>query len=354
MSTAVSQDLDRYLAQFDRLIDPEREAHLFRVFRRAFAFEPMAEAPFVWDDLGEPDPMGQSDWPEYPYNDAFDDMGMMLLNQLRAPYMHYPLGDHHPLGIRAHYGTVILPSILGGSYQLTELSLPWAHPLTGGRPAIRQLLERGVPDLDAGLGARCLDTAAFYREMLEPFPALAAATHIYHPDLQGPFDVAHLLWGPDIFVALYDDADLVHALLDLVTETYIAWLTNWYSVVGYDDPFTVHWNIIMRGAAMIRNDTAVMLSPRHYCEFVRPYDQRILERFGGCIHFCGCGNAFVAPMLESSTLYGLHISQPELNDTERIMALAQARNVVLLDLPERYLPKAGHPGVTLRRAWIGQ
>ncbi len=351
MDTAVSSELARYLARFERLIEAGREERAARAYRRVFAWEATEALPFIWEDWGDAPPVADPDWPEYPYNDAFYDPGMMLLNQLREPFWHYQLGDDYPLAIRTNYGTVILPSILGGRYQLTETSLPWAHPLEGGACAIRRLVERGMPDPRAGLGARCYETAAFYRETLQEYPALASAVRIYHPDLQGPFDVAHLLWGAEILTALYDEPELVHALLDLVTQTYIAWLRAWQSWIGEDTALTAHWNFMMRGGAMVRDDTAVMLSAAHYRAFVQPYDQRILDAFGGCLHFCGRGAAFVGDMADSRNLYGLHISQPELNDMEAIWRLAQERRLVLLGLPEAYAPPGAAAGATLRRSW---
>ena len=97
--------------------------------------------------------------------------------------------------------------------------------------------------------------------------------------------MAHLLWGPDIFVALYDCPDLVHSVLDLVTTTYIAWLTHWKELAEEGNEFTAHWAMMMRGGTMVRDDTPVMLSGAQYDEFARPYDQRVLDAFGGCIHF---------------------------------------------------------------------
>ena len=85
--------------------------------------------------------------------------------------------------------------------------------------------------------------------------------------------------------------ELVHALLDLVTRTYIAWLTLWKRELGEGNDFTSHWSIMMRGGAMLRDDTPVMLSPAQYDTFVKPYDQRVLDVFGGCIHFCGRGRS---------------------------------------------------------------
>lgn len=338
--------LARYLEKFERMVSPERYAAAEARFRAAFAWQPLDEPPWVW---GELPPVPDGDWPDPPYNDAFYDREQMLLGQLRAPFLHHQAGDDHPLAIRAHYGTVILPSLFGAPYQLTETSLPWGHPLPGGREAIRRVVEAGVPSLDAGLGRACMETAAYYLEALAPYPNLRRCVRIYHPDLQGPFDVAHLLWGPDIFLALFDCPELVHALLRLVVETYRQWLTRWYAQLPEDAAWTAHWNIMMPGAAMLRDDTATLLSARQYATFVQPYDQALLDAFEGCIHFCGRGDHLVERMFTSRHLHGLHISQPELNDMPRVWALSRARRIVLLDVPEEYLPAGPLAGVTVKR-----
>jgi hypothetical protein len=340
-------DLHYYLEKFERMLDPLREERIKARFQRVFHWEEMTHLPFCWSDLP---PIADQVWPDFPYNDTFADREKMLLSQLRPAFLHYNSGDDYPLAIRANYGTVILPSILGARWQLTENSLPWAHHLPG-RDAIRRVIDAGIPEPRSGLGAACLDTAEYYRETLRNYPGLAGAVRVYHPDLQGPFDVAHLLWGPDIFVAFYDCPDLVHELLDLVTRTYIAWLKQWQAAIGEEPDWTVHWNIWQRGGVMLRDDTAVMLSPAQYREFIQPYDQQVLDIFGGCIHFCGRGDHFAAAMTGSRNLYGLNITQPELNDMQKVLELCRAQRIVVLDLDETYLPPLATTGFSVRRSW---
>jgi hypothetical protein len=93
-----------------------------------------------------------------------------------------------------------------------------------------------------------------------------------------------------------------------------------------------------------------MLSPAQYETFVKPYDQRVLNVFGGCIHFCGRGDHFVPSMAASRDLYGLHVSQPELNNMARLWSACQMNRLVLLDLKEEFLPQGAGQGATLRRA----
>ncbi|MHB1295905.1 MAG: hypothetical protein ACYC4R_13025 [Anaerolineae bacterium] len=339
--------IERYLEKFASHIPEGYYAHIEAAYRAVFAWEPVKELPFTWSDL--PPVAADSDWPDYAYNDTFVDPEKMLLAQLRAPFLHLQARDYHILGIRANYGTVILPSILGAGYRLTETSMPWVRHLED-RDAVRRVVEAGIPDPYTGLGRTCLETAAYYREALAPYPRLAQAVRIYHPDLQGPFDVAHLLWGPDIFLGLFDCPDLVHALLDVVTRTYIAWLAHWKAYMGEGNDWSPHWTGIIRGGAMLRDDTPVMLSRAQYLEFVRPYDQRILDAFGGCIHFCGRGNQFVEPMSASPNLYGLNPSQPDLNDMTRLWELARQRRLVMMAIPEEYVPQGTVTGATVVRS----
>lgn len=323
-----------YLAKFDASIDLEHQQRAREACRRAFQFEPVDELPYVL--AGEPEGI-DTDWPQFPYNDAFVDHEKMLLDQLRAPFIHNQLKDYQPLNIRCNYGTVILPSVFGAGYQLTETSLPWVHHL-GSRSDIEALIDRGVPDLDTGLGGQCFETLRFYQEALSGYPNLGQAISVYHPDLQGPFDVAHLIWGPDILYALYDCPELVHELLRLVVETYRRWMRKWKALTGEGNEFTTHWNLYIKGGIMVRDDTPVMLSPAHYEEFVKPYDQELLDEFGGCIHYCGKGDGFIASMCRSRNLFGVNTSQPELNDVTLLVQSARANRVVLLGLREAFVP----------------
>jgi hypothetical protein len=341
--------LYHYLAKLEGTLDPDWVAEAKRGYEQVFAWQTCKELPFVWDGLPSLD---AQEWPTFPYNEGFYDPGKMLLNELSAVYQHARVRDYRVPAIRANYGTVILSSILGGAYRLTDTSLPWAHH-AADRAAIERIIALGLPPVGNGLGQRCLDTLAYYRRVLAPFPTLSRQVMIYHPDLQGPFDVAHLLWGPDILLALYDCPELVQALLDLVVATYIAWLRHWKEQVGEGNVMTPHWGGMIRGGAMLRDDTPVMLNARQYRAFVQPYDQRILDVFGGCIHFCGSGRSFLPDMVNCQQLYGVNMSQPDWNDVAAFWRLCRGRQLVVLDIAEAFVPDGLKSGATIRRQWAG-
>ncbi|MDD4890931.1 MAG: hypothetical protein PHU85_13500 [Phycisphaerae bacterium] len=337
----------RWIEKLAAMVDLDWQARCRATWKRIYDFAPVDELPY----LNSIPPRGPDEqWPDYPYNDGFNDREKMLMQQLGGVFDAVRARDYRPLNIRANYGTIILPSILGGPWQLTDNSMPWSHELPGGRDAIRALIGRGPADPMHDLGGRCFETAAYYRDVLKGFPPLDRAIDIYHPDLQGPYDVAHLLMGPDIFMAGYDEPELVDRLVEVVTETYRRFMLAWGDRVGFADAadgLTTHWSFYVRGKIVLRNDTTILLKPEHYDRFVLPYDQRLLSEFGGAIHFCGRADQVFESMMSAGGLTAIHSSQPDLNDNQRFFRVARERKLVVLQWPPRMLPAGVTTGVML-------
>ena len=84
---------------------------------------------------------------------------------------------------------------------------------------------------------------------------------------------------------------------------------------------------------MIRDDSAMNLSPDMFETFIRPYDQRLLDRFGGgAIHFCGRGDHFIPLVSEMRGVYAVHMSQPHLNDMKKLLSHLEKHDINLLGL----------------------
>jgi len=84
---------------------------------------------------------------------------------------------------------------------------------------------------------------------------------------------------------------------------------------------------------MLRDDSAMNLSPALFDEFIRPYNQRILDAFGGGgDHFCGKGDHFIANLSELEGLHAVAMSQPEYNDMETIFRHTVDKGIKLLAL----------------------
>jgi hypothetical protein len=94
-----------------------------------------------------------------------------------------------------------------------------------GVDKVRALVERGVPAFDNPLSRRIEEFEDFGRAVLSQYPKLRQLVQWNIPNIQGPFDLACLIWGREIYLALYDEPELIERLMDLVTDAYIAYGT---------------------------------------------------------------------------------------------------------------------------------
>ncbi len=339
MSNAISKEVE-LKACMDRLeeaINPEWEARKLEVWKSFLDFD-LFEGGFRF---GEATAAGceHLGWPRILTNQAIRDPEKMLVRQLGMVYAVTCKGSHEVPNIRCDYGTGILSSLFGAEvfWMPDELdTLPTTKVFEAGE-ALSRLLEAGEPDLESGWGGRVFETAEYFKEQLAAYPKMREAIWIYHPDLQGPMDIAELMLGGDLLLAFYDRADDVKAIMDLITATYIKFMRRWFGVVPphEDGKYMAHWGRLFKGQVVLREDSLVNLSPEMYTEFVRPYDQRILDEFGGgAIHFCGKCDHAVGLMTEQRGLNAVNPSQPELNDFRKIYDATIGRGLVL-DTPGR-------------------
>ncbi len=325
-------ELKRYLEKLEESIDLEWEHKKLVEWKHVLAFEPIEGRFETGASAGKRVEPGE--WPQVRVNEAIHDRERMLLQQLREPY-RIACGRLYAVpNIRSNYGTGILPTLFGAEMFWMEDdldTLPTARPLDGDDP-IARLLDAGAPDLGAGLGARVFETAEYFQETLAPYPKAREAVWLYHPDLQGPIDVVELLWGSAMFLAFYEAPDRIRAVTELVTETYIRFLTKWLERFPPRDggEHMAHWGKLFRGQVMLRDDSVVNLSPEMYAEFVKPYDERILAEFGGGgIHFCGKADHCIELMTDSENLTAVNMSQPHLNDVQKVYDATVGKGVVL-------------------------
>jgi len=112
-------------------------------------------------------------------------------------------------------------------------------------------------------------------------------------DCQGPLSTALQIVGYDNFCYWVVDApEQIHKLMNKVTDALIAWVRFQKERAGQPlDGCNFPLSIKVPdgfGGAWISDDDSVIMSPGLYNEFVRPYNERFLNAFGGgCIHYCG-------------------------------------------------------------------
>jgi len=294
------------------------------------------------------------EWPHVLVNEALADYERMALQQLGPCSQALAEGSGAIMAVRTNYGTGIMPTLFGAELFMMDDdtdTLPTSIPLGGlattnladslapadqtrAARAVMAVLDRGIPGLQVGLGRKVFEMAEVYAELFAPYPKLQHYVHLYHPDMQGPMDIAELLWGSSLFVALVEVPDLVTALLELVTDTYIAFMNAWRTRVPLQGDYAVHWSMLHRGAIMLRDDSAMNLSPRMFDRFIKPYDGRLLATLGGgAVHFCGRGDHYIASVSEMDGLTTINMSQPEYNDMDAIFDHTVDKGINIIGLP---------------------
>ena len=335
MSADLNQ-LDKLLELIEQHIDLENHQRVDQRYRRSLAYEEVDHPPLVSQpEFGKrwelPKPWEKFE--HYSYRQAFDDPAAMMQNMLLDRVVPgLILKDDSPLAIRNDHGTIQIASILGGAWEMHENNYPWVKSL-GSSEAIRALVEEDRDiDWNCGVLPQSTWTLEFYNEKLSDYSTCKEAIQISLPDLQGPVDTADILWGTEIFLMMLQEPQLVTSLMDKIVRAMLDVIDH-YRKLTYDrlNPAanTQHgYNV--PGRLMIRNDSAIMVSPDTYRQVIAPQDAKLLKEVGsGSIHFCGNGQHLVEPMLEIPNLRGLDFGQAEMMDIKKIYEMASQRKVAL-------------------------
>jgi hypothetical protein len=328
----MNETLQTCLQDLEARIDREQERHLLQQWID-FAAGRHEDGLFA-PRRDHASPPGIS-WPQVSINQALQDWDEMALQQYGACSEQLATGSGYLLNVRCNYGTSIIPLLFGVEPFVMDAelnTLPTSKPL-GDVRAIEHIVEAGPPPICGGYTEKVIEMAKRYLSIARDYPKIGECVHIYHPDFQGPMDICEVVWGSTIFYALYDRPDLIKALLEVVTETYIRFMHIWIEIVPFEPEGNAHWGYYHRGNIMLRDDSAMNLSTAMFDEFVRPYDQRLLDEFGGgAIHFCGKGDHYIARASRMRGLYAVQMSQPEYNDMETIYAHTVDRGINLIGL----------------------
>lgn len=341
--------LKRCLEDLEERIDPLEERRLLEEWT-GFA-EGRFEGEVFSPRRQRPAPP-RAIWPEIRVNEALEDFDKMALDQFGMCSEALEKADGSVLNVRANYGTCIIPLLFGVEpFLMPEEAntLPSAMPL-GETDKIRRLVDAGPPELNAGCAPRVLEMGGRFAAVAREFPKIGEFVYVYHPDLQGPLDICEIVWGSGIFVAFYEEPELVRDFLELATETYTAFLRQWEKIVPFREGCNAHWGMLHAGRIMLREDSATNLSPELVETFVRPRDQNLLEEFGGgAIHFCGRGDHYLPVLSRMEGLRAVHMSQPECNELGTILSHTAARGVNLIGLERASAEKGREENLDFHR-----
>lgn len=215
-----------------------------------------------------------------------------------------------PLCLRPNFGTVFIPSMFGLKYKVPKDTFAWITSHLS-KDEIRGF---NFPDLDkTDLMKRAIEYIQFFKEKLPEW------IHVYLPDTIGPFEIAHSVYGDNLFCDIYDDPSFIHYLLELCTDVYIQVTERLKKIIGEEKKNCYHGHALSRGIYMrnggtrISEDSATLISPRHIDKFVIPYDEKALEVFGGgFIHFCGKNDYLLASFLNLDDVRAINLGNPEM------------------------------------------
>jgi hypothetical protein len=295
-------------------------------------------------------------WPEIDINSCIDNIDLMIYQQLKSVSDTLAGGGGELLSIRPNYGTGIIPSMYGAEVFIMPdetNTLPCTRPLPGAMSSVKRIIE----DRDAGektVFSRGLAGPVFnfierWAEVSASFQAIKRYVHVYNPDLQGPFPLVDMLWGSDIYTGFFDAPETVHAAISFFADVIIAFLEKYQALCPpFDADHSLEWGLLHRGGIIIRNDAAMNISGDMYREFVMPYDKRVIDTFGGGLHFCGKGDHYISHVSEIKGLSTFNLSQPEYNDMETIYRNTIDKGGVIIGLPAFEVKRAVISGRNLR------
>lgn len=344
----MNQQLAPYLDDLARRIDEHREATIDLAWRSFL--RDAYDGRFFVPPFREPAPTAV-DWPEIPLNEALHDPDRMVLRELTGLSRSLEQGGAAVLGVRCNFGVGIMASQWGCTpiempAEQNQLPTPEALP---SRDAVRAAIQGGTPPFDAGQGALVWESAERLAEALHSREPLRRWVALFHPDGQGPIDTAELVLGSDMFLAFMDEPELMHDLIAAVTEQYLAFFRHWFELYPQEDEELGRQpGLRFRGRVMIREDSLMNLSPATYREFGFDADQRILDAFGGIVHYCGRGDHFIETVSELDRLTGVNLTQPHLNEMETVYRHTVDKGLKIVGLRQEEVGRAAAAGRDLK------
>jgi len=253
-------------------------------------------------------------------------------NQIDTFRFHQAVGDDAYPALRANFGTVPIAEAFGCEIYRRENEQPCTESTVVDNA--KEIEELEIPDERSGSFSEIDRHYEFY---LENLPYGVGFTL---PDLQGPFNNAHLLRGNDIFTEFYDDPESIDVLLNKVTQYQIKMTRHYHELCGIGKGILYDWAGIWRGNLRICNCTLHNVSTEFYETFIKKYDRMLLDTFiEGRIHYCGThDNGQMQSFFSIPNLYGVDFDGAHHNILE--LATRTPERVALLPYmnPERIAP----------------
>lgn len=267
------------------------------------------------------------DFPQYNLKECFYDKKKMLFQQLLKVLPVVKANSDAIPSIRANLGTVLLPSVFGLNIRVFEDMLPCISSHLDKRGLSNMEIDDLTPVRERGLLPKAVEYIKYFKSIV------GKSCRIYLPDTQGPFDIAYLVRGNDIFTDIYDDAPFFHHLMELFTFVYIEASKLFKEVIGEPLNSGFHFNGYYMGncGARVCEDSTIMLSAKMAGKLILPYLEKAIKPFGGgWVHFCGNGSHLIDLYLSSEYVKGINFGNPEMYDPAKVMFKVHKYNKVYL------------------------
>jgi len=231
--------------------------------------------------------------------------------------------------IRPNLGVIFIPAMAGLSYKVQPDQMPWP-----GEPLDRSRIRaaRGVDVTTTDLMRRA---EAFYTAHRE----LGDGDIVpYHADTQGVFDIAHLLYGEELFYELPDQDEVgwIAELMDICYDLYVRTSQHLKGLLGEAPSEMIHGHGTSQGlyfphaGVRMAEDTATLLSPGTIERVILPAIERAAQPFGGAfVHYCGRHSAFFEQLCRMECVRAIDLGNPEMYDTSSLLERCGETGTVL-------------------------
>ena len=194
------------------------------------------------------------------------------------------IGDDFVPHLVPFAGVSVFASAFGSKVEFFEHTYPWAHPVITADDPPEKVYELPVPKpTDAQLGQMLEFTEYFVEQTKGRYP-------IAQTDMQGPLDVAYLVWDSSAFMmAMRSNPKEVHHLMRMSTDIIIKYVKEQRArspefIPCHYPPFYLPDGMGLH----ISDDGLAVIGAKMYEEFCLPYVNELSEEFGGLsIHSCG-------------------------------------------------------------------
>ncbi len=230
--------------------------------------------------------------------------------------------------VRPNLGVIFIPSMAGLPYQLKPDQMPWPGPPIG-RAAIR-----AAADLDPSATHLMRLADEFYAIHREHGDGVAA----YQADTQGVFDIAHLLYGDEVFYELPnpDEAAWVEELLGICRGLYVRVSRQLKALLGEEPKEMIHGHGTSQGiyfphaGVRMAEDTATLLSPATIEQVIVPAIAAAAAPFGGVFaHYCGKHAPFFEQLCCLECVRAIDLGNPEMFDARWLLEQCGSTGTVL-------------------------